>query len=447
MSTAVDGIVTGLDTTSLIKSIVAAASTPKKAMESQLKDMESKREKVAGLQNRLTELSEKIAEINTPSTFIKNTVSTSSSLQFGVTADGDAVQGSWNILVKRLASNEMEVSQGLADATTVGSIQEGTYTLTYQGTTHEVALDGTTASLSKLATAFNDIDGITAYVLDTGDGASPYRLVVQGEDTGADSGITLGLTGASGAGELLSFTEEATAVDAWMTVNGVNVYAASNQVQDAIPGITLDLKDVGTTATALTVAEDLAGIEETVQSFVDAYNAVVEYYQTNTVYNAEEGIKGALIGDATARRVMDSLSTMVSAAYGVGTEVQSFGQLGVETQNDGKLTLDSDKLQAALAASYDDVISMFTADAGPVNTLKAAIDDVFVNEESGTLVSRGDSLQDSIDDMQLRIDDFDLYIENMSSRLRGRFTAMEIAMGEMQSTQTYLSALFAESKS
>ncbi|MBN2801391.1 MAG: flagellar filament capping protein FliD [Deltaproteobacteria bacterium] len=447
MSTAVDGIVTGIDTSGLIKSIVAAASTPKIAMEGQLQDMEARREKVAGLSNRLEELSAKIAEMNTVSTFISHSIATSDDSQFTATADGDAVQGAWNVQVMRLASNEMEVTQGVADAYSTGVIEEGTYSLTYKGVTTEVLIDDTNSSLNKLADAFNDVEGITAFVLNTGVAGAPYRLVVQGQDTGDDAGIDIALTGGSGTGTALAFEEKATAQNAWITINGLDVYSPTNQVQDAIPGIALDLKATGTATAALTVSEDIAGMEETIQAFVDSYNEVVSYFATNSVYNAEENIKGPLAGDATSRRVMDTLGSLISTAYTSGTSLHSLGQIGIETSSDGKLLLDSDKLQEALGANFDDVVALFTSDDGAAAKLKTTIDDVFVDEDNGTLSTRTESLQGSIDDIQGRIDDFDAYIENMSSRLRDRFTSMEVAMGQMQSTQTYLAALFASSSS
>ena len=59
-------------------------------------------------------------------------------------------------------------------------------------------------SLSTLATAINRLDGLTAYVVNTGSG---YRLAIQGEDEG-ESTI---LAAAMGAG--LSQTEATTAMN------------------------------------------------------------------------------------------------------------------------------------------------------------------------------------------------------------------------------------------
>jgi len=76
--------------------------------------------------------------------------------------------------------------------------------------------------------------------------------------------------------------------------------------------------------------------------------------------------------------------------------------------------------------------------------MKTVIDDVFVDEDIGSLTSRSESLAGSIEELEERITDFDLYLDNMRDRLRERFTDMEVAMGEMQSTQSYLTALFAD---
>ena len=50
----------------------------------------------------------------------------------------------------------------------------------------------------------DDIDGLSAYVLNTGADEDPYKLIVQGEDTGADNTIAFNTAGLTGSGTATS---------------------------------------------------------------------------------------------------------------------------------------------------------------------------------------------------------------------------------------------------
>ena len=62
--------------------------------------------------------------------------------------------------------------------------------------------------MPKLAAAIDEIDGLSAYVLNTGADSEPYKLVVQGEDTGTDNSISFDTSGLTGSGTVPSFTEQ-----------------------------------------------------------------------------------------------------------------------------------------------------------------------------------------------------------------------------------------------
>ena len=85
---------------------------------------------------------------------------------------------------------------------------------------------------------------------------------------------------------------------------------------------------------------------------------------------------------------------------------------------------------------------MFTAETGALGALKTTIDDVFVDTENGTLQSRKDSLNQSIEDLELRIDRQEVRLEDYTVFLREKFTAMEVAMSQFEGTAAYLTGIF-----
>lgn len=442
MTMQVDGIVTGFDTSSMIDGIVNASAIPGKVMESQLDELGERREKVAGLANRLEDLSSTLGNLGTEQDIVALSASVSDTTQLSVSTSSDAVTGTWDVQVKRLATAELELSQGFSDATSTDVIEEGTYTVTYGTDSTEITIDSANSSLTNLADQIDEIDGLTAFVLNTGEPSDPYRLVIQGEDTGAENAISVSVAGASGPGTAVAWTEFQGADDAWIQVNGIDVYSASNTASDVLPGVSLQLQAVGDEPTSVTLSRDNDAIYANIEQFVEGFNTVTSYYDTHTAYDSEKNIKGALIGDATARRVMDTLGSLVSSAYDVGGLYSSLGEIGIETQQDGSLKVDSDKLQTAIEDNLDDVVALFTTEGGPAETLRTKIDDVFVDEDSGSLTTREESLQTSIEELGERITDFNEYLSDMADRLRGRFTDLEVAMSSFQSTQTYLTSLF-----
>ena len=108
------------------------------------------------------------------------------------------------------------------------------------------------------------------------------------------------------------------AQDASFEVNGVTVNSASNTVSDAIPGMELNFKEETSSAINIQVNRDDSAMVDKVQSFVDSYNEILNYYNTNTIYDADKGIKGALIGDSTVRNIVDKLGYMVASEYDLG---------------------------------------------------------------------------------------------------------------------------------
>ena len=123
----VDGIVSGLDTTAMINAIVGVAAVPMKVMESHLNELEGKKEKIAGLSNRFTTLSDTIENLDSKEKFEATKLTQLDDTQFTANVGENAVPGIYDVQVLAMATNEVEVSQAFADKATTGVIEEGTY--------------------------------------------------------------------------------------------------------------------------------------------------------------------------------------------------------------------------------------------------------------------------------------------------------------------------------
>lgn len=446
MTTAIDGIVSGIDTTGLINAIIAAESGQLSAMEAQMGDLEGKRERTAALSTRLSEISTAIDEIDEVEDWDLAKVTSEEATAFVADVDPDATLGTYTVQVNALAKAEVQATGGFADRTAAGTIRQGTMDVTVGGDTTTITIDGTNDTLGDVAALLDEIDGITAYTVNDGDASTPWRLVIQADETGSDGTFTVDTSGLDlvGSGSIPTFSTVSAATDADVEVNGISIASSSNVINNIVPGIDLTLRTEGGPAEVLTVEQDEEGIIDKLEAVFDAYNAAQTYYDESSFFNSDSGNRGPLAGDGTTRRAMSQIGSLVTNSYTVtGTTFSSLAELGVSTNRDGTLEFDRSVLETALEEDRDAVVTLMTDAAGPLATLKGEIDDVWVDSDDGALTNRTESLNDSIESYEERIADFQEYLDDYAARLRSQFTALEVTLGRLQTQQSQLAGLFA----
>lgn len=151
--------------------------------------------------------------------------------------------------------------------------------------------------------------------------------------------------------------------DAKLLVNNIEISRNTNEINDILTGLTLNLKkaDAGTEIN-ITVQRDRDAIKTKIEEFVSAYNDFVTFINDNSTYNDDTKEAGPLLGDITARtvevRVRESLrSTVFNGDFAYNQLIQ----IGIESTTDGKLSINTSKLNTALNENIDSVISLFSA--------------------------------------------------------------------------------------
>ena len=212
-------------------------------------------------------------------------------------------------------------------------------------------------------------DKVSVYITSTGKievsdleaGVSSLVIDLQSTISDSNSSLDLGIFTALGEVRKRELVEGA---DASIIVDGVTTTSTKNTVEDVIPGVTLNLlkADADTTIT-LKVDRDLDAIMEKISAFVDAYNEVMTYIQQQQSYdNDEEESGGTLFGDGTLSSVKsDITSTLIQSVWGVSSEYSMMGLVGINLDNEGQLSIDSDKLEGYLKTNFNDVRNLFAA--------------------------------------------------------------------------------------
>ena len=180
------------------------------------------------------------------------------------------------------------------------------------------------------------------------------------------------------------------AKDAIVIVDGFTRTSSSNTISDLVPGVTLTLTkanpDVKQT---LTVGRDNSALKANLTAFVTAYNAINTQLKSATAYNSTTNTASALTGDAMVRGLQQQLRGQLSP------NVNELKALGITLATDGTLTLDSTKLDAAIAKDPESVANMFGADGkvgkSMTDMLKSNLD-----ATTGTITQRTNTLNKQI---------------------------------------------------
>lgn len=185
------------------------------------------------------------------------------------------------------------------------------------------------------------------------------------DGTGGSSRLSLSMSMTHADGTMGTFGTSSIAVagrarqlqngqDAIINVDGTTYTRTTNTITDAISGVTLSLQNSEPGSSVdVTVGRDVDGASKTVQTFVDAYNAVRSFYeeqgQTDAVLYADSGLRRVV------NSFTDALRTNVStnSTYGYATLA------GVTLDRNGKLTMDASKFKTALNAKPDEIQSLF----------------------------------------------------------------------------------------
>jgi flagellar hook-associated protein 2 len=444
----VTGMGTGLDISSLVSQLVSAEGDAKKT---QLTNEETKLtaqfSAVATLKSALSSVQSSLGKLDQASDFTALTATAGNPDLFSATVDTTAATGRYQVETLRLAQAHKLTSATAASDATFGGTSGNSLTLTVNGKALKIDLS-TAKTLSGIRDAINaatDNPGVQATIVNAGNGQQ--ALVLTAANTGyanridvtesLDSGTSLGLTTANRDTDGNTLTD-LTDLDAAATIDGIQVTSSTNDLSNAIDGVTLSLTaaDPGN-PTTLTVGLDTASISSAVTGFVKSYNSLLSTLTSVSGYKGQGATQPALFGDSMTRGIGDRLRSILgSSVSGVSGDFSSLSAIGITTSLDGTLSVDSAKLNAALAADPRAVSDLFAADGGYATRLDGILSSFL--DSGGILDSRSAGIQSSIDDVTARTDALNQHLTDLQDRYTEQFNAMDSLIAQLNSTSTYL---------
>lgn len=429
----------GLDIETIISQLVSLEKVPLTNQQAVTKKINTQISDLGNLKSNLSSL-QAAAKALSSTDFLSSTKATSTNAGVvGVTATGGANAGIYNLAVSKLASAKSEsymssVKDSSKTFADLGLSPGASITI---GTT-SIAIDSTD-TLNSLVTKVNaqsSTTNVSASLVKQGDGSFAFTLM--GSKTGAVDGdfavAGLDFLGTKVAGQ--------SAQDAAYTLNGIALTSASNEISDAVPGLTFNLSTTGTSA--VTVTSDTDAITKKVQTFVDAYNKVI----TNA--SALKDKDGSFQGDAMLRSLIGGLyqsiyqpvsATTATSTLATKDTLAPLTGLGISLTAGNQLTFDSSKFLTALKKDPTSVAKVF-AD-GPANALNKTVSDYL--DTSGLVGSRSTILSQSLKTSQDKETRLSGQIDAKATAIRAQYTALDVALAKMKSSLSAMQSMLGTS--
>ena len=154
----------------------------------------------------------------------------------------------------------------------------------------------------------------------------------------------------------------------------LTVQSDSNQVDNAIPGVTLNLLTANPSQpVTVTVASNTQAAAQDINGFVSAYNDVLQSIDSQSTFDPTTGTAGLLLGNSSSAGIEQQLRGVLgNVVQGVNANLNNLSALGISTGSNGQLTVDQSQLNAVLAGqvpgvSFNDVQRLFGFTATSTN--------------------------------------------------------------------------------
>lgn len=459
------GQYTGI-TSDTIDQLLQSDEFRKTVIQNKIDKINTKSQAWTDISTRLSNLTSKLDVLQDEATYQTKKVTSSDDTIATVSGTSDSLEGSYDLVVKQLATAS-KITGGVvskADGTTKISIKDA---LGYSGklTITNGATDGSdkaltveidikaTDSLKDIANAINNAKDPSDSTGTKGAGLKATivnnQLVVSSEEMG-DRTLTIG-------GDLkdsLGFANSQTTrgQSSKFTLDGIEMERNTNTPTDVVDGVTFTLKKADPTKTiTLGLTNDTDKELSAVKDFVSQYNSVMSFLSEKMDVgdpSKSDNKTGALAGDSTLISLQSKLQSTVLSGKSVNGV--SASTLGLSVDRNGTLSLDETKFKAQLAKNPNAVKDFFFVDTsskystektgtGYTADFKAVIDR-YTSTKSGSegvISLRKSSYQSEIKDYNKQIERITEQIATKRARYVTMFTNLDTAIGNLQSQFSY----------
>jgi flagellar hook-associated protein 2 len=444
VSLAVDGLVSGLDTTSLINSLMQLEAIPQQTLKSKVSANQTFITALQGLNAKVASLATLAKDAAKPASLDVQTATTTDAKTATATASAGAKPASVSLVVRSLAQAQVAVSAALAAwpedppvLTVVGS--DGTQT----------QITASSTSLDDIVTAINGAGaGVTATKVSAG--ADGFRLQFTSTKTGTAGGFEV-YSGAVVDPAKNLFTQPGAAVvtaakDAsialWAGSDAEQIVTSSTNTFDSLlPNVAVTVVKTSADPVTVTVARDTAAATRVAESLVGALNTVFAEISVKSVVTTttDGGVTKVNGGPFTGESVTRSINQQLLSAATMPIDGRSPSEMGITITKTGTIQFEATKFAAALAKDPEKVQAALSELAGRVEAVATDASDKF----DGQLSLRIASEESSSKRLNAQILQWDDRLAARRATLERTYAALEVQLSNLNAQSGYLTSQLA----
>ena len=374
----------GLNITQIVDALIDAEKTPQSSIiEDKIETNNVSISAIGEIKSALSTLSSSLSNL-VGKTSLKPS-SNSTSINVSVINPSNAKSLDSSISVSSLATGQTLAFTGYSSTAAVvggGSLElergdwsSGSFVAssTVSSSSLTIASTDTLASLRDKINALNY--GVTASIVGAGDGT--FNLVLKSE-TGVKNALRITATESPSGSGLSSIDNTTTnaskqkiaGADASIVVDGMSLTRSTNVIDDLFDGYEVSLLNTTSSSAKLTSDVDISEATSNLQTFVDAVNATRTILNEKTFRGSSSDEAGELSSDPVIKSLKKRIESFTSAALsGFGSSDVYLSNLGVRTNKDGTISLNTNILKKELSNNPSSLDAIFNSMYSSSSTL------------------------------------------------------------------------------
>jgi len=198
----------------------------------------------------------------------------------------------------------------------------------------------------------------------------------------------------------------------------------------------LSLSKVTTSPVSMSVSKDTSAISSAANSFVSAYNDLMNGLKSMSAYKTSTSSAGSLAGDPAVRQMIDELRGIMSGTVAGGAYTM-LSDVGFNSKPGTGLVLDTTKFDAAVSNNLADLSNLFISDSGFATKLDAWAKSTL----NVTITSRTANINTAISNIAKEVDRLEVRMDSIKKRYTAQFTNLNVILARMSSEQSYVSKI------
>ncbi len=430
------------------------------------------------INTRLDSLFTKLGTLGEDKTFQSKLVTSSDATKVAITAGTDSIASNYSIEVNRLATST-QVTSGeisLADGKTIKESLglTGKFTVTSQAISGTPEEKETPAGKFEIdITAKDSLKDIVGKINEKSKESGIQAKIVDNRIIMTDSNMGERNMSFNGTGTLVkdlgfeAIPEQNYKVgqSAELTVDGITITRNTNNVTDAVEGLTIELKGVteASKPVIIEIKEDTDTSVKAFESFVEQYNSTLTFISDQLDVgnpSAENNKTGALAGDSSLIRLQSSLRSLMTQSANTGnTSYNNLESIGISVDRYGKATLDKEKLKVGIADDPTAVkkilfqtTSTETTGVGENGESSTVITEkkiglaqkiqelvnTYISDKTGIIKTKSATYDKLSEDLTKSITKFNERLEKKRANYVTMFSRLDTAMMQAESQMAYL---------